>query len=143
MLALLFSATLQLAVAQESKEVRVERLAFPDELTREYTVRGGFGFQCMFAGYRASICEDPSLTELIRLLDLGGLNRAVTLTFTSICVTKQPGVTWEAYEQWLTLLLDTLVFPGKTIRIVDVGLAPNIPEYHRSAYEKYLNQASP
>lgn len=127
MIATVLLVALQVSIPNTS-ELRVERISFPDAETHEYRVPGGLGIRCALSSINRVDCGPEEFYAEFRA---SLLHRALSITSSSICVTKQQQVNWLMYEAWLGTVMQTYLFPNRSIRFVDKGTAKDIPEYHR------------
>lgn len=126
---MVFVALLNTTVPVQT-DLHVHRVRFQDTETREYLVEGGLGTRCSFV---ATFRLDCGLEEFYEEFSQSQLHRAVSITSTSICITKQEVVPWMMFEAWLGTVMQRHLFPNRSIRFIDKGIASKIPKYHLRA----------
>ncbi len=137
MIVMLMTAMVLQASAPVYTELRVERIRFSEVETREYRVEGGLGLRCTLVSTLQLKCD---LAEFYAEFDRSHLHQAISITATSICVTKQARVPWMMYETWLGTVMQRHLFPNRKIRFMEKGVAKHIPMYHRDTLNQLESQ---
>lgn len=145
MFVILLAATLQISTLPHRTELAVSRVRFQDSETREYQVEGGLGTRCSFVSVdtAASMRLDCQLGEFYAEFDRSMLHMVATITNTSICLTKQPNVSWFMLEAWLSVVMQRHLFPDREIRFIDRGVAKQIPKSHQNVLNALPSDARP